>query len=74
MAARLGIFLNGIFTVAAIIVGGLAALFVMNRPMPMDQFEIVIVGVTFAFAVAIWAFGRGVRYVLTSPTNPGFKR
>jgi hypothetical protein len=74
MAARLGIFLNAIFTGAAIMVGGLAAVFVMNRPLSMDRFEMVIVGVTFAFAAAIWAFGRGVRFVLTGPNNPGFKR
>ena len=53
MAARLGIFLNWVFTVVAVIVAGLAAIYLMNHAKPMDQFEMVMLGLAFALAAAL---------------------
>jgi uncharacterized membrane protein YccC len=64
MAARLGIFLYGIFTVVAVMVAGLTAVIAVEYPSP-DTTMLIALG--FACAAAIWAFGRGVRFVLTGP-------
>jgi hypothetical protein len=39
-------------------------MYLMNHAKPMDQFEVVMLGLAFALAAAIWAFGRRVRFVL----------
>jgi len=65
MAARLGIFLNAIFTVIALIVAGLTVVLTLNYPP-----SVLVIAVGFALAAAIWAFGRGLRFVLTGPDKP----